>query len=128
MSTSNTDIFSYINKYLTKEKQQEQQRVRLIFFPSQKRRKPKSEVIIIIIITIIIRTRIFSLPPSLHLSCCFSSYFESVSFLPSPFLISLPFFFSLVFKDACKRILLAREGKMKDDLELYVKGLLACLQ
>ena len=53
---------------------------------------------------------------------CFSSYFESAASLS--FSASLPSssFFSLVFKDAGKHTHCWLGTRMRDDLELYVKG------
>jgi hypothetical protein len=115
MSNSNTDIYSYINKYWGKS-------VRL-FFPHESRCDLKAIITIIIII-------IIKREPSLHPILFFylfriSLFLLSLSLSLSGFLLS--FFFSLVFKDACKRTLLSREGKWGTTLNYMSKGCLrAC--
>ena len=100
-------FFTDTNKYsMKKEKQQQQQqqRARLIFFSSQNKTQtqissnhhyqPNAKLLRLShVVFLVISNQFF--PPS----------------LPLPFLSLFPFFFSLVFKDACKRISLVREGK-----------------
>ncbi len=117
MSTSNTDIYSYINNYSNKKKS-----VRLVF-PHENRRELKVKIIKIIII---IKWR--TLSPS-HLVFVFisnQSLFFSLSLSICLSLFSL-FLFFLIFKDTYKRTLLVREGKSETTLNYMSKDCLrAC--
>ena len=71
------------------------------------------------IVIIIIKREPFS-PPCL----VFSTYFESDSSFPS----SLVLFFFSCFQGRMQAYIVGYGRKMRDDLELYVKGLPACLR